>query len=167
MCSYAEAVLAADLHVQVPNVAESTLTTPEIPCVFRSKLPTPLSDGLVGDDDPPLRQEFLDIAETQAESVIEVDTMADDFAREPVAAVAGLFCFSSTESGGQRLKLTIHWEVWLALVQADNTSGHTMSARCSISFQGSTSMPLRDCLPRPPYTSVGFPATDPARSSHF
>ena len=49
--------------------------------------PAPLSDGLVGNDNPPLRQEFLDIAEAQAESVVKVDTMADDFAREPVAAV--------------------------------------------------------------------------------
>jgi hypothetical protein len=85
-----------DVHedfVQVPNVAESTLATLEIPCVFKSKLPASLSDGLVGDDNPPLCEQFLDVAEAQAESVVTVYTMADDFAREPVAVLAILIRF--------------------------------------------------------------------------
>ena len=59
-------LLTPDLHeypVQVPYVAKPTLTTLELPCVLGSELPTPLPDGVVGSDDSPLRQEFLDVAE--------------------------------------------------------------------------------------------------------
>ena len=74
--------------IQVPHVAEPTLATLEISCVFRSKLPAPLPDRLVGDDNPPLRQEFLDIAEAQGKPMVKPNTVADDFVREPVTAVA-------------------------------------------------------------------------------
>ena len=41
--------------VQVPRVSQTTLTMSEPPGVLWSELPTPLPDGLVGDDDPALR----------------------------------------------------------------------------------------------------------------
>ena len=83
--------LALDVHedfIQVPHVSQTTLATSKHPRVLRSELPTPLPDGLVGDDDSALRQEFLDVAEAQGESMVQPNAVADDFAREPVAAVA-------------------------------------------------------------------------------
>jgi hypothetical protein len=83
--------LALDVHeelVQVPGVSHATLPTSEVPCVLRSELPTPLPDGLVGDDDPPLRQEFFDVAEAQTESVIQPDGVTDDLRWEAVPVVA-------------------------------------------------------------------------------
>ena len=56
--------LASDLHedlIQVPNIAQPILAPLELPCLLRSELPTPLPDGLVGDDDYPLREEFFDV----------------------------------------------------------------------------------------------------------
>src|SRR5665811_238325 len=56
--------------VQVPHVAEPALAMPELPGILRSELPTPLPDGLVGDDDAPLREEFFDVAETHSEPMV-------------------------------------------------------------------------------------------------
>ena len=59
--------LSLDVHeefIQMPDVSQPSLPTPEISGVLRSELPTPLPDGLVGDDDSSLRQEFLDVSET-------------------------------------------------------------------------------------------------------
>ncbi len=57
-------------RVEVPHVAQPSLATPEFPCVLGSELLTSLPDGLVGDEDAALREEFFDIAEAQAESVV-------------------------------------------------------------------------------------------------
>jgi hypothetical protein len=49
---------ALDLHedfVRVPDVSQPSLLTPEIPSVAGADHPTPLPDGLMGDDDSPLR----------------------------------------------------------------------------------------------------------------
>ncbi len=80
-------VLPEDL-VQVPDVSQPSLPTPEIPGVVGPKLPAPLSDGLVGYDDSPFRQKYLDVSEAQRESMIEPDGMTDDFGRESVSVVA-------------------------------------------------------------------------------
>jgi hypothetical protein len=56
--------LALDGHeelVQVPRVAQATLSPLELSSVLRTKLPRPLSDGLVGHDDAPLGEEVFDI----------------------------------------------------------------------------------------------------------
>jgi hypothetical protein len=49
--------LTLDSHeqfVQVPGVAQATLSSPEHPGVFDTELPTPLSDGFVADCDASL-----------------------------------------------------------------------------------------------------------------
>ena len=65
--------LTLDRHeqfVQVPRVAQETLTAPERPGVPDTKLPTPLSDGFVADDDAPLCQKIFHISEAQGKSVV-------------------------------------------------------------------------------------------------
>ena len=82
---------APDLHeylVQVPHIAQPPLSTLELSCLLRPELPAPLPDGLVGDDNPPLRQKLLHITEAQGKSMVKPNAVADDFTREPVAAVA-------------------------------------------------------------------------------
>ena len=83
--------LALDVHedlVQVPHISQPPLSTLELSRVLGPELPAPLPDSLVGDDNPALRQEFLNITEAQRESMVKPHGVADDFAREPVAAVA-------------------------------------------------------------------------------
>ena len=77
--------------VQVPSVAQATFSALELSGVLRTKLPRPLSDGLVGHDDAPLGEEIFDIPEAQTESIVEPDRMADDLGREPVSVVARCF----------------------------------------------------------------------------
>jgi hypothetical protein len=82
--------LSLDVHeelVQVPDVSQPSLPAPEISGVVWTELPTPLPDRLVRDDDSSLRQQLLDVPETQAESVIQPDSVPDDFGRKSVSAV--------------------------------------------------------------------------------
>ncbi len=75
--------------IQVPRITQATLSPLEPASILGTELLAPLSDGLVGDHDPPLCKEILDIPETQAEAVVEPDSVADDLRRKSVSVVAG------------------------------------------------------------------------------
>ncbi len=81
--------------IQVPGVTQATLSSPEFPSVFNTKLPTPLSDRLVGYGNPMLCQEVFHISEAQAEAVVEPDSMADEIKRKLVSAIVGRVDFHS------------------------------------------------------------------------
>jgi hypothetical protein len=70
---------------QVPYVAHPPLATPWLSGVSRPEPPTPLPDGLIRDVDPPLRDQFLDVAQAQAEPIAQPDGVTDDLRREPVS----------------------------------------------------------------------------------
>jgi hypothetical protein len=58
--------LTLDLHeqfVQVPRIAQATLSLSEFPSVFGTELAIQLTDGFVADDDPTLGQKILNISE--------------------------------------------------------------------------------------------------------
>lgn len=71
--------------IQVPDVSLATIPTSGVPSVPDSELLTPLPDRLVGEDDSALCQEVLNIAEAQAESVIQPDRVTDDQWRKPLS----------------------------------------------------------------------------------
>ena len=50
----------------------------------RPKLDGPAPDRLVADLDPPLRQQLLDVAKTQAETKVQPHGVADHVSRKPV-----------------------------------------------------------------------------------
>ena len=79
---------------------------PESPGVGGAKGLTPVSDGLVRDLDAPLGEEIFGVAETQAETVVEPDSVTDDHERESIAVVAGRLA-SSVYSASRPLNLTI------------------------------------------------------------
>jgi len=84
--------LTPDCHeefVQVPDVAQATLPAPEYAGVFGTELSAPLSNGLVGDYDPSLCQQILNISQAQAKSIIEPNGMADDIRRKSMSVIAG------------------------------------------------------------------------------
>ena len=66
---------------------------PEYSGVFDADLQTPLSNGLVADYDPALCQRVFNISEAQAESVVEPNSMADDFWRKSVSVIEGAWLF--------------------------------------------------------------------------
>jgi hypothetical protein len=79
--------------IQVPRVAQPTLSPLERAGVPGTELQAPQSDGLVSNHDPPLCQEIFDITEAQAEAVVEPNGVADDLWWESVSAVAGYVVF--------------------------------------------------------------------------
>jgi hypothetical protein len=90
--------LTLDIHekfVQVPNVAQATLSSLECPGIFGTELQTPLSDALKADCDPALCQEVFKISKAQAESVVEPNRMADDVRWKSVSVIGwhiGIHC---------------------------------------------------------------------------
>ena len=73
--------LTLDIHeefIQMPNVAQATLSSLECSGIFGTELQTPRSDALEADCDIALRQEIFNISEAQAESVVKPNRMADD-----------------------------------------------------------------------------------------
>ena len=66
-------LLTPDVHedfVQVPRMAQPALATLERTSGLGTEFLTPTSDGLLGDHDPALGQEILDVSEAQAEAVV-------------------------------------------------------------------------------------------------
>ena len=74
--------------VEVPRIAQTTSSTPQLPSVVRTEFPTPLPNRLVGDNDPALGRKIFDITEAQAEPMIEPDGVADDLRRKSMSMVA-------------------------------------------------------------------------------
>jgi len=80
----------ADEHpVDVPDVAESTLSPPQSSGVRGSELPAPRSNGFVGYGDATLGEKVLDIAKTQREPMVQPNRMADDLGRKAVTSIQG------------------------------------------------------------------------------
>ena len=73
--------------VHVPDVAESTLSSPQSTSIRWSKLPAPGSNGFVGYGDAPLSEKVLDIAKAQSEPMVQPDGMADDLGWKAVASI--------------------------------------------------------------------------------
>ena len=64
-------------------------TTPQLACVVETERLTPVADGFVRHCDASLGEQIFHIANTQAESVVELDRVADDLGEKPIAAGAG------------------------------------------------------------------------------
>ena len=73
--------------IHVPDVAESTLSSPQSTSIRWSKLPAPESNGFVGYGDATLSEKVLDIAKAQSEPMVQPDGMADDVGWKAVAAI--------------------------------------------------------------------------------
>ena len=74
--------------VQMPGVTLAAAPGPQAPAVFEPERRTPLPDRLVGDGVPALGQQILDVAETEAEPVVQPDRVTDDVRRESVSSLA-------------------------------------------------------------------------------
>jgi hypothetical protein len=75
--------------IEMPGVAQATLSSLERAGILGTELETPLPNGLVGDLHAALCQEILYVPEAQREPVVEPDGMADDLGRKSLSPVAG------------------------------------------------------------------------------
>jgi hypothetical protein len=64
--------------IQVPVVAEPSLSSLQFPSIVSTELLTPLSNRLIRHDDSPLGEKILDISEAQAKAMGSPDCIADD-----------------------------------------------------------------------------------------
>ena len=74
--------------IQMPLVTRLRASASELIGIRLAKCPTPLTDRLIGDDDPAREQQFFDIARAEAEPEIEPDRVADDLYREAAILIA-------------------------------------------------------------------------------
>ena len=91
-------LLAIDPHedfVQVPDIAEAALAPLQLSSIVRTELLTPMSNGFIGDHDSAFGEKILDISETQAETMIDPDGMANDFDRKTVTVVTRTMGFQA------------------------------------------------------------------------
>ncbi len=85
------AALASDINeqfVNMPDVAQSSLFSPQSSGIGRSEFPTPVSDRFIGDGDATFSEQVFDIAETEREPMVQPDGVSDDFRGETVASVS-------------------------------------------------------------------------------
>src|SRR5436190_13775379 len=73
--------------VEVPAITRPRACTAQPSRDRRSEFQHPTPDGLIGDVEPPLGQEFLDVAIAQREAQVEPNCMLDDHRRKAVAVV--------------------------------------------------------------------------------
>ena len=84
------ATLDRDEHlVEMPGVSHPTAAAPQPPRVDRTEPLAPLPNRLVGDRHASLREEIFDIAEAEAEPMVEPDRVADGVGRESISVIAG------------------------------------------------------------------------------
>src|SRR3984893_11393995 len=76
--------------VQMPSRMGLRAALAQIRRNYWSEMVYPAPNGLVGDHDPTLGQQILDVAKAQGEPDIKPDRPLDDFGREAVAAIVDL-----------------------------------------------------------------------------
>ena len=75
--------------VEMGGVSHPTAAAPQPPRVDRTEPLAPLPNHLVGDRHASLREEIFNIAEAEAEPMVEPDRVADDVGRESTSVIAG------------------------------------------------------------------------------
>jgi hypothetical protein len=83
--------LAGDPHhnlVEMPAIARPRATPTQPSCDRGTELPHPAPYGLLGDVEPALGQQLLDVAIAQGEAEIEPGRVLNDLGRKAMAAVA-------------------------------------------------------------------------------
>src|SRR5437660_12926946 len=80
--------LTSDLEqhlVQMPLVARLRSASAQVGRVARAERVAPVADGLVGDDDSALGEEFLDVPNAEVKAEVEPHGVGDHFGRESIA----------------------------------------------------------------------------------
>jgi hypothetical protein len=73
--------------VQMPSIARARTAPPQPPRDHRSELQHPAPDGFVGDVEPTLGEQILNVSVAEREAQVEPDRMLDDNRRKPVTTV--------------------------------------------------------------------------------
>jgi hypothetical protein len=84
--------------VDMPGVAETSLSLFEFSGIVRPKLLTPLPNRFICDGDPTFGKEFFDFTKAEAEPMVEPDGVTDNFRGKAMTLVAGCWLFHAAQS---------------------------------------------------------------------
>ena len=133
-------LLAVDSNedfIQMPVVAQPSLSSLQSPSIVETELLTPLPDRFIGYDDAALGEKIFDIPETQAEAMISPHRIADDLGRETIAGVTRAITLHGTSVSGFVRKLTMPVEELEALSgKKRNARLEAIKAACQEYIQG-------------------------------
>ncbi len=115
--------------IEMPDIAQPTLSSPECSGVFRTELQAPLSNGLVGNDDPTLAHQVFNIPETQTKSVVEPKGVANDIRRESISATTGRVGVHPPSLSGPPQLGNTSWKDYPSPASAWKTLGQTPHQR--------------------------------------
>ena len=73
--------------VEMPAIARSRAPAPQFARDEGTEFQYPAPYRFIGEVEPSLGQQFLDIAQAEMEAEVEPDSVADDFDRVPIASV--------------------------------------------------------------------------------
>lgn len=76
--------------VEVPFVGRCGTVAPDLGCDLGTEPLTPHPNAFIGDDNAPLSQQILDVAQAQGKTMIRLDSVRDDGTGKAVALQAGL-----------------------------------------------------------------------------
>jgi hypothetical protein len=79
--------------VDMPGVAETSLSLFEFSGIVRAKLLAPLTNGFIGDRDATFGKQFFDLSEAEAEPMVEPHGVTDNFGGKAMTLVAGCWLF--------------------------------------------------------------------------
>src|SRR6516225_7425125 len=88
------------LAVQVPHIAEATLTPLQFSGIVGTEFLTPQPNRLIRDDDSSFGQKILDISEAQVETMVKPHAIADDLGRETMTGIARPIVLHGTSVSG-------------------------------------------------------------------
>jgi hypothetical protein len=78
--------------VEVPLIPRPGPSAPQLIGIRMPEFAAPLPDRFVGDDDSTCKQQLFDVAVAEAEAIVQLDAMADDFGRETMMFVRIGWC---------------------------------------------------------------------------
>jgi hypothetical protein len=73
--------------IKMPDIAHSALAFLQSSGILRPKSVAPLTNRFIRNFDSPLSQEIFDIPKTETESMVQPNSMTDDFRRESMSVV--------------------------------------------------------------------------------
>ena len=93
-----------DKHfIDVPGIAQTSLSFFQLAGIARAKFLAPLSNGFLGDDDALFGEEFFHLTEAEAESMVQPDGVTNNFRGKLVTLVVGCVGFHVAQSAKSQL----------------------------------------------------------------
>lgn len=82
----------------MPGGIQAALSFFQFASIIRTEIPSTLTNRFIGESDAACCEEFFNFTETEADLMVQLDRMADNFRRKAMALIAGCFGFHAAQS---------------------------------------------------------------------